>query len=326
MKNLIKLFTTTLFLFSLSSHSQETFPIYQDYLSDNVYLVHPAAAGVGECGKIRLTARNQWLGVDNAPKLQTASFHAKVGVDKKAGYGFILFNDKNGYHSQKGIQGTYAFHLELDRGNIFNQLSFGLSLSAVQNEVDQTTFSSFDPEVQQIIESDFYFNADFGMGYHLGGLSSFLTIKNIFLTAKDNLKSEYEALNLRNYILGAAYFFGDENKFQFEPSLMFQYKDQTGEKIADINFKAYKKLGKSQLWAALSYRSTFDGNSFEEAQYISPILGVNYKRFMFSYTYTKQMNDVVFSEDGFHQISIGLNVLCRKRRLSACPNINGSLF
>ncbi|TYQ00276.1 type IX secretion system PorP/SprF family membrane protein [Tenacibaculum adriaticum] len=306
--------------------SQETLPIYQDYLSDNVYLVHPAAAGIGECGKIRLTARSQWLGVDNAPQLQTASFHAKVSNDSKAAFGTILFNDKNGYHSQKGIQGTYAYHLEMDRGNGFNQLSFGLSLSAVQNEVDQSSFSTFDPEVQQIIESDFYFNADFGLGYHLGGFSSYFTVKNIFLTAKNNLRAEFDALNLRNYVLGVGYFFGDEKKFQIEPSLMFQYKEQTSEKIVDINFKIYKNLEKAQIWAALSYRTSFDGNSFEEAQYFSPILGVNYNKMMFSYTYTKQMGDIVLSKSGFHQISLGFNVLCRKARLSACPNINGGLF
>ena len=69
-----------------------------------------------------------------------------------------------------------------------------------------------------------YVNADFGLGYHYKGLSSYLTIKNIFLTAKDNLKNEFDALNLRNYILGAGYFFGDETKLQYEPSFMFQFK------------------------------------------------------------------------------------------------------
>ncbi|MFD0992606.1 PorP/SprF family type IX secretion system membrane protein [Tenacibaculum geojense] len=326
MKFLAKLLVTATLFLSYLGIAQETLPIYQDYLSDNVYLVHPAAAGVGECGKLRLTARSQWLGIDNAPQLQTLSFHAKVSNESKAGYGAILFNDKNGYHSQKGVQGTYAYHLELERGKTFNQLSFGLSLSAVQNEVDQSSFTSFDPEVQQIIQSDFYFNADFGIGYHLGGFSSYFTVKNIFLTAKNSLSSEFDALNLRNYIIGGGYFFGNADKFQFEPSLMFQYKDQTGEKTADLNFKVYKKLGNSQLWAALSYRSTFDGNSFEEANYVSPILGINHKRFMFSYTYTKQLNNIVFADGGFHQISLGLNVFCRTKRLSACPNINGQMF
>ena len=50
------------FIFPNIILAQETLPIYSDYLSDNVYLVHPSAAGIGNCGKIRLTGRNQWAG------------------------------------------------------------------------------------------------------------------------------------------------------------------------------------------------------------------------------------------------------------------------
>ncbi|MEQ3498606.1 type IX secretion system membrane protein PorP/SprF [Tenacibaculum sp. SSH1-16] len=303
--------------------AQETLPIYADYLSDNVYLLHPAAAGIGDCGKIRLTARQQWLGVDDAPALQTASFHTKLGEYSSTGVGVILFNDKNGYHSQKGVQGTYAYHIDMGNENLFNQLSFGLSFSVVQNERDQRAFIN-DPTVSQVIESDFYFNADFGMAYHKNGLSSYFTIKNIFLSAKNNLNPDFESYNLRNYILGGGYFFGDKEKLQFEPSLMFQYKEQTKEKIADINFKVYKTLNTTQIWAALSYRKSFGGNVFGDSQYVTPIVGVNYKKWMFAYTYTQQTGDVVFSNGGFHQLSLGVNLFCTKRRAAACPNINGS--
>ena len=321
MKSIVKLLFVLLVFNKVVA--QETLPIYADYLSDNVYLLHPAAAGIGECGKIRLTARQQWFGVKNAPSLQTASFHAKASEYSNAGYGFILFNDKNGYHSQKGIQGTYAYHLSLGNENLFNQLSFGLSMSVVQNEVDQRPFSG-DPAVTQIIQSDFYFNADFGMAYHFKGFSSYFTVKNLFLSAKNNVNSNFESLNLRNYIIGAGYFFGKESELQFEPSFMFQFKEQTNEKVADINLKLYKKIRNTQFWAALSYRRSFDGSAFGEAQYITPIVGVNFNKFMVSYTYTKQTGDIVFSNGDFHQISLGINVLCRKRRASACPNINGS--
>lgn len=313
-----------LFLFSaFRFYGQETLPIYADYLSDNVYLLHPAAAGIGNCGKLRLTARQQWVGVKDAPSLQTASFHSKFNENSNAGYGFILFNDKNGYHSQKGFQGTYTYHLNLGNENLFKQLSFGLSMSVVQNEVDQRNFVN-DPTVSQIIESDFYFNADFGLAYHDKGFSSYFTVKNIMLSAKNNLNPDLESLNLRNYILGTSYFFGDEDKLQFEPSILFQYKDETGEKIGDLNFKVYKKLEKMQLWAALSYRRSLDSSVFGDAHYVTPIVGLNYKKLMVAYTYTKQSGDVVFNNGGFHQISLGINVLCRKRRGSACPNINGS--
>lgn len=310
-----------IFVFAIKVSAQETLPIYADYLSDNIYLLHPTAAGIGDCAKLRITARQQWLGIRDSPSLQTASFHAKFDQESKAAYGVILFNDKNGYHSQKGLQGTYAYHLDIGNENIFEQLSFGLSMSMVQNEVDQRKFEG-DPTVEQIIQSDFYFNADVGASYHYKGLSSYLTIKNAMLTAKNDANKNLESLNLRNYILGVGYFFGKKEKLEFEPSIMFQYKDQTGEKIADINFKAYKQFNKTQLWAALSYRRSFDNNPFGDANYVTPILGLNYENLMFAYTYTKQTGDIVFSNEGFHQISFGMNILCRKRRASACPNIN----
>lgn len=86
--------------FSIKSQAQKTLPIYTDYLSDNVFLVHPAAAGIGNSSKLRFTARQQWIGAPNAPALQTISLHTKFGEESNAGYGFVLFNDKNGFHSQ----------------------------------------------------------------------------------------------------------------------------------------------------------------------------------------------------------------------------------
>ena len=57
-----------LLTFSTVSTAQEGIPVYFDYLSDNYYLVHPSMAGIGEGGKIRLTARKQWFSVEEGPK------------------------------------------------------------------------------------------------------------------------------------------------------------------------------------------------------------------------------------------------------------------
>ena len=310
-------------LFSLKSNSQETLPIYQDYLSDNVFLVHPSAAGIGNSSKLRFTARQQWAGIPNAPALQTISFHSKIGEESNAGYGFVLFNDKNGFHSQKGLQASYAYHLPMSNGRLFNQLSFGLAFTFVQNQSDQRSFTG-DRALSSIIESTSYYNADFSLAYHLGGFSSYLTIKNLLLTAKNNLNVQ-EPLDLRNYIFSAGYYFGEDLALQFEPSLMFQIREGTGERVADFNIKAYKNISKSQLWAAVSYRRNFDQNAVESAQFISPIIGLNYENLMFSYTYTNQMNETVLTTSGFHQVSVGVNLWTRKPRAAACPNINAGL-
>jgi hypothetical protein len=161
------------------------------------------------------------------------------------------------------------------------------------------------------------------MSYHLGGFSSYFTVKNLLLTAKNNLNIS-EPLDLRNYIFTAGYYFGEENAVQLEPSVMLQFREGTGERFADLNLKAYKTFGNTQLWAALSYRKSFDTGAIENAQYITPIVGLNFKNFMFSYTYTRQLNDIVLSSAGFNQLSVGLNLFTRAPRGAACPNINAA--
>lgn len=322
----MKLFKRLIFCFSIlffagQSAAQETLPIYSDYLSDNVFLVHPSAAGIGNTGKIRFTARQQWAGIKDAPSLQTVSFHNRFG--RKAALGFVLFNDKNGFHSQKGIQGTYAYHLDLNRGAFINQLSFGIAFTAVQNTVDQTQFFG-DPTVAQLIQSDGYFNADFSVAYHKAGFSSYFTVKNLLLSAKNNLNASLEPLDLKNYIFSFGYYFGQERVIQFEPSVMIQLRESTGERIVDFNVKAYKDFKGTQLWAALSYRRSFDANPIENLAYITPIIGVNHKRWMFSYTYSQQINEIVLTNAGFHQVSVGLNVFTKRPRAAACPNLNAS--
>jgi type IX secretion system PorP/SprF family membrane protein len=313
-------------LISLTAKSQETFPVYTDYLSDNVFLIHPSAAGIGNCSKLRITARQQLLGIEAAPSLQTLSFHSRIN-DKMA-LGGILFNDKNGFHSQKGIIGSYAYHLNFGRDDALEQLSFGLSFMYVQNTVDQRSFTSTisDPVISRIIESSNYYNADASVAYHFLDVYGYLTVKNLLLSARDLESSSFESLNLRRYLLTLGYYFGRGKSFQFEPSIMGQIIERTGEFFVDFNMKAYKMIQSNiQLWAVLSYRQSFEGNTFESLKQITPILGMNYKRFMVSYTYTYQLGEIVLDNGGSHQITVGVNVFCKKQRSTGCPNIN-SMF
>lgn len=318
--------TLAILMLYFTCHSlmaQETFPIYSDYLSDNVYLVHPSAAGIGNCGKIRFTYRQQSMGVEEAPSLQTLSFHTRV--TPKMALGAIVYNDENGYHSQKGFNATYAYHLNFGSEYALNQLSFGLSFTYSQNSVDQSSFPGQippDPGISGIVESSSYYNADFSLGYHYMDVFSYFTIKNLLLSPRDIINSSYESLNLRRYLLTLGYYFGRGKSFQLEPSTMLQVVEYTGETFMDLNIKAYKNIGdKSQIWAALSYRMNFDGNE-EKFKQITPILGINYKRFMFSYTYSAQMGDVVYDNGGHHQITLGFNVFCKGPRSTGCPNLN----
>jgi len=315
---------------SFYSYSQEGIPVYSDYLSDNYYLLHPSMAGASNCAKIRLTARKQWFGQDEAPSLQTLSFNGRLG--ERSGAGIIVFNDKNGYHSQKGVKLTYAHHIMFSRDEVdLNQLSFGISGGVIQNQLDETQFGgTFDPIVFGSVQKDTYFNVDFGASYNYLDFYAHATVQGVLETRRE-LYTDYENDNLRKFLFSAGYVFGKSENITWEPSVLFQLFDQTKEKSIDINMKAYKNLDFGSLWAALSYRRSFDGAQYstgsgvssQKLQYITPIVGINYNNFMFAYTYSQVMGDVKFDTGGYHQLTLGINLFCKKERYDCnCPAIN----
>lgn len=328
-------FIIALFIFSHYSFSQEGIAVYSDYLSDNYYLIHPSMAGAANCAKIRLTARKQWFGQEDAPALQTASFNGRIS--EKSGAGIILFNDKNGYHSQSGMKLTYAHHLMFSRDNIdLNQLSFGISADFIQSNLDETKFlqsGDFDPIINgAIVQKGSYFNLDIGASYNYLDFYVHGTVQNAIET-KRKIYTDSESSDLRKFLLSAGYVFGDKNRILWEPSVLFQYVDKTKEKTIDFNMKAYKSFDFGKLWAVLSYRRSFDGAQYlngsgtsissQKLQYITPIIGVNYNKFMFAYTYSYFSGPVNFATGGFHQITLGIDLFCTREKYECnCPAIN----
>lgn len=318
-----------LFFISQISFSQEGIAVYSDYLSDNYYLIHPSMAGAANCAKIRLTARQQWAGQDDAPALQTLSFNGRIG--EQSGGGIIVFNDRNGYHSQKGVKLTYAHHIMFSRSEVdLNQLSFGMSAGLVQSELDETKFEDYDPAIGGIVQKDSYFNVDIGASYNYLEFYTHLTVKNA-LASKRDIYTDVESDNLRKILWSAGYVFGDSDRIQLEPSFLFQYVDKTKEKTIDLNLKAYKDFDFGKLWGGLSYRRSFDAAQYEtngtvqtqRLQYLTPIVGINFKNYMVSYTYSHLIGDIKFDQGGFHQITLGINLFCKREKYDCnCPAIN----
>ncbi|RZJ71351.1 type IX secretion system membrane protein PorP/SprF [Flavobacterium sp.] len=310
--------------------AQEGVAVYSDYLTDNYYLIHPSMAGAANCAKVRATARAQWFGEDDAPALQTISFNGRVG--ERSGAGIIVFNDRNGYHSQTGVKLTYAHHIMFSRDEVdLNQLSFGVNVGLIQSRLDETSFREFDPNVTgTIIQKDSYFNVDLGASYNFLDFYAHLTVKNVIETRRE-IYTGYESDNLRKFLLSLGYVFGDEDRLLWEPSVLFQYTDETAEKALDVNLKVYKTLDWGRLWGGLSYRRQFDGAEFlrggsreeQHLQYFTPLVGINYKNFMFAYTYSYLTGDAKFSTGGFHQITLGFNLFCQREKYHCnCPAVN----
>lgn len=323
-------------MMSFLGFSQEGIPIYSDYLTDNYYLLHPSMAGVANCAKVRLTARQQWFGVDDAPSLQTLSVHSRIG-DGPSAIGAIVYNDENGFHSNTGAYVTYAHHLLLSRNEVdLNMISFGLSAGFIQYKLDETSFlapGDFDQLIAGIEQSATNFNIDVGMSYHFLDFYAHVTAKNILNNDGINFNEQGFAFNnLRTYLLSAGNVFHKYGSdWSFEPSLMYMYRDATEESSIDINAKVYREVDFGKVWGGLSYRRSLDGAQFldgnsvssQKLQYFTPFIGVDYNQFTFAYTYSYQANTINFNTGGFHQITLGYNFNCRREKYECnCPAIN----
>jgi type IX secretion system PorP/SprF family membrane protein len=315
--------------------AQEGLPIYSDYITDNNYIIHPSMAGVANCGKVRLTARQQWFGQDDAPNLMTLSVNSRIG-ETQSGIGAIVYNDENGFHSQVGAYLTYAHHIMFSRNPIdLNMLSFGMSVGMIQYKLDETEWlaQGFDPIVSGLELSATNLNIDIGFSYHFLDFFAHATVKNVLENDGINVNEQGISFsNLRTYLGTAGYVFnGLNSEFTYEPSIMFMYRDATSEALIDVNMKVYKEMDFGRVWGGLSYRRSLDGAEFangpgvssQKLQYFTPFIGVDYKNFVFAYTYSYQANSVVFDNAGYHQITLGLNFNCRKEKYDCkCPYVN----
>lgn len=327
MKIFKKRYVVLAVLLSQCGFAQEGLSVYSDYLTDNYYLIHPSMAGAANCGKVRVTARQQWADQDDAPALQTLSFNTRLG--DQSGIGLIAFNDRNGYHSQSGGKLSYAHHIIFNQYSRtdydINMLSFGMSAGMVRSVLDETKFGgTYDPIINGGFEQkNSYFNVDVGASYQYLDFATHFTVKNAVVSQRD-MYSDIESDNLRKYLLSFAYVFGTQSNsgWRYEPSVMLQYTEKTEEKAFDVNMKVYKDFDFGKMYAGVSYRRYLDGaqyvkefeSSTQRQQYISPFIGLNYKGFMVAYTYSQLTGKVKFDNAGFHQLTVGFDVFCKNER------------
>ena len=145
----------------------QQFPIYSQYMM-NSYLLNPAVAGHEGYTSLNLTVREQWVGITDAPstyafsaqtRLLRNSFISKsanirrrrkiASRSGRVGMAAYVFSDFNGAFNRTGLQGTYAYHIPLDR----SQLSFGLSLTAFQFRMNEEKMRLHDTDDELLLNT-----------------------------------------------------------------------------------------------------------------------------------------------------------------------------
>jgi len=276
-------------------------PLYSQYMM-NAFLLNPAIAGSVDYFPVRLTARQQWVGINDAPSTQALSAHYLFEY-QKLGVGGYIFNDKFGPMSRIGLQACASYHLPLT--GINSKLGIGLALKAFQFKFDESKLKAIDdadPALTYSIITKFVPDADFGMylyndKYFVGVSATQLVQLNIDFGDSSVDKNSI----IRHYYAMGGYKFTLNDDFDLEPSLLFKGTMQTPWQI-DFNLKGYYKR---MYWLGVSYRSSKD---------IVAMLGVKVKKYYLGYAFDFTMSNIKRYTSGSHEILIGVNITEGKNR------------
>src|SRR6185436_20450957 len=113
--------------FQQAVHAQYE-PMFTQYMFNESF-INPAYVGSHESLAASALYRDQWTGMDGAPKTQTLSIHGPVSR-KRLGLGLSVMNESIGVSKQLAIYGNFAWRMIMPTST----LSFGLQGGFVNDE------------------------------------------------------------------------------------------------------------------------------------------------------------------------------------------------
>lgn len=293
--------------FLLMKGQELTIPQLSQYLSDNPFLMSPTYAGIGNYVKVRMNGVTQWVGIKDAPDTQTLSADVRLG--NRSGIGMVIYNDSNGETKQRGGKVSFAHHLTMDK---YDDQYFSFALSFNLNQI-RFDIENFDPEAgdDPAITNDRSSsnpNFDIGVLYRRNGFYLSVNAANILNKQLEKFDPIFEPNTLRNYSVHSGYKFRKSRRadFEIEPSVFFQYFENDGRSITDVNtkFKWYDFL--DYYYAGLTYR--FLNDQLGSPLYIAPIIGLKKGDFYFGYSYQVIVNELLGYSSGTHVVTLGIDL------------------
>ncbi|MBL29670.1 MAG: hypothetical protein CMC81_00275 [Flavobacteriaceae bacterium] len=319
-------------LINLNVYCQGFIPMFNEYLSENLYFIHPAMVGVNLSGtRIQFGNRQQWIDIQDAPgtKLLTLEYKAKANSI----FGVQMIDDHNGYHSKNSVFITYGYRIYLNnqiwntkrsyptKNDNIKELSFGLSLGSVKYNLDQSSFDLrlIDPLLDNNSSQERYLTFDAGIAYVSTHLSSQFSIKNLTLNPSNKNNEDlniFDSNNFKHYLFSSQYEMYFDNGWNLEPSFLIQYLEKTDERSFDYNLKVYRIIPDGRVWLGISYRRNSVGISYERNgsiknqyyKHITPIVGLNYKNYVVSYHYTLNLGEQDIGLLGLHYFTLGITL------------------
>jgi len=277
----------------------------------NGFMLNAAMAGYDGFTAVNLTTRQQWLGIENAPRTVSMSLQTRIlkrgwqiktkplrknkfipATSGRVGVGLIVFSDRNGAFTQTGITTSYAYHIPFPN----SQLSFGISGSLSQYKIDITDieFRNYDPK-SLVLAAPFYVpDANAGIFYIHKDLYAGLSIAQLLQSAVKIGNPGLENFHApRSYIILAGYRITQRTDLSYEPSILIKTTEQL---LPQVDF-SLKATYYDNYWFGFSYRTT---------NTVICLLGIKKNRLYIGYAFDYSFNTFQRYTFGSHEVNLAL--------------------
>lgn len=252
MKN--KIFTLVLLLVGLTSFAQQDSQFTQ-YMYNTIN-INPAYAGSREVLSIFALHRNQWVGLDGAPKTNAFSINTPI-PNTNLGVGLSFINDNIGPSDENSISADVSYSIPTSETH---KLSFGIKGTANLLSVDYTKLNIYngsDILSQQNIDNKFSPNVGAGVYFHSDNGYVGFSVPNILETKhfdKDavNASNSIAAERLHYYFI-AGQVFDLSYAVKFKPAVLTKVVQGAPLQVdLSANFLIHEKLtlGAAYRWSA----------------------------------------------------------------------------
>jgi type IX secretion system PorP/SprF family membrane protein len=306
MNKLIKagLILSVLLVLNQSARAQFE-PQFTQYMFNEMF-INPAYAGSREQISATMVYRNQWVGLEGAPKTQTASIHGPL-MNKKLGLGLTIMNESIGVTKQLAVYGNYAFRIQVGSNGAF---AMGLQAGFINHQENLSEVITNEEN-----DNEFLFNtprvvlpnAGYGMYYNTDKFFVGLSIPRMFKNevSGDGTADVSNSFEFKywHYYLTSGYVFPVSENIKMKPSVMIKAV-QGAPLNADLTLQA---LFMDVFWLGISYR-TEDSFSALGTFQVTPKLRIGYS---YDYTTTELSN----YSNGTHEINLGYDFSFTKKKI-----------
>jgi len=330
-------------LTSVVANAQQR-PHYTQYVL-NQYVINPAITGIENYGDLKISVRDQWVGLNGAPRTAYLTVHAPVGkedyrtsatsysipgqnprgqyywenytaAEPHHGIGLSLINDKTGNFNRFTANVSYAYHLGL---NATTNLSGGFATGVTVVSLDRSKLDfgngvQDDPALGGNTNSELRrVRPDLSAGLYLYSRDYFVGISGQQIIPQklsfvDDAVVQQQGRLVPHLFLTAGYRFLVNEDVNAIPSVMFKYINASSRNNFQVEGNV-KLQYRDLFWVGGSYRHE-DGFAAMGGLNVLNLFNVGYA---YDFTQTK-LNTV---SRGTHELMLGF--LLGNKYSQACP-------